>query len=330
MRASIATMTSAFVPVSLLWLSLLMIVPSPADAGFPDKPIKIVVPFAPGGSIDMITRPLADFMSKDLGKTVIIENRPGAGTIVGTEAVARSAPDGYTLLMGSAPLIINPSIHASLPFDTFKAFAPVALVARFFNIVVVGSKLPLTSVQDVIAYARANPNKLNFGSPGIGTSVHLAGEMFKSMAHVDMTHVPYNSLAPAIDDLLGGRIEIMFSTVPGVAAVLQGGQLRALAITSAQRSPAFPDLPTVAEAGVPGFFVEGWYGLLAPAGTAAEIISLLNRSVEKAIRSEVFKTIEINEGLTFAPSTPEDFGRYLQSEAARWRDVVKDAHLQAQ
>jgi len=323
-------MTSAFVPVSLLWLSLLMIVPSPADAGFPDKPIKIVVPFAPGGSIDMITRPLADFMSKDLGKTVIIENRPGAGTIVGTEAVARSAPDGYTLLMGSAPLIINPSIHASLPFETFKAFAPVALVARFFNIVVVGSKLPLTSVQDVIAYARANPNKLNFGSPGIGTSVHLAGEMFKSMAHVDMTHVPYNSLAPAIDDLLAGRIEIMFSTVPGVAAFIQGGQLRALAITSAQRSPAFPDLPTVAEAGVPGFFVEGWYGLLAPAGTAAEIISLLNRSVEKAIRSEVFKTIETNEGLTFAPSTPEDFGRYLQSEAARWRDVVKDAHLQAQ
>jgi tripartite-type tricarboxylate transporter receptor subunit TctC len=278
----------------------------------------------------MIARPLADFMSRDLGKAVIIENRPGAGTIVGTEAVARSSPDGYTLLMGSAPLIINPSIHASLPFDTFKAFAPVALVARFFNIVVVGSQLPFTSVQDVIAYARANPNKLNFGSPGVGTSVHLAGEMFKSMARIDMTHIPYNSLAPAIDDLLGGRIEIMFSTVPGVAAFVQGGQLRALAITSAQRSTAFPELPTVAEAGVPGFFVEGWYGLLAPAGTAAEIIDLLNMSVQKAIRSKIFETIEINEGLTFAPSTPEDFGRYLQSEAARWRDAVKDAHMQAQ
>jgi tripartite-type tricarboxylate transporter receptor subunit TctC len=323
-------MTSAFAPVWLLWLSWLTMVPSPANAGFPDKPIKIVVPFAPGGSIDMIARPLADFMSRDLGKAVVIENRPGAGTIVGTEAVARSIPDGYTLLMGSAPLIINPSIHASLPFDTFEAFAPVALVARFFNIVVVNSKLPFKSVQDVIAYARVNPNKLNFGSPGIGTSVHLAGEMFKSMAHVDMTHIPYNSLAPAIDDLLGGRIEIMFSTVPGVAALIGGGRLRALAITSVQRSSAFPDLPTVAEAGLPGFFVEGWYGLLAPAGTAAEIIDLLNRSVEKAIRSEVFKTIEINEGLTFAPSTPEDFGRYLQSEAARWRDVVKDAHMQAQ
>jgi tripartite-type tricarboxylate transporter receptor subunit TctC len=323
-------MTSALIPVSLLCLSLLTIVPSPANAGFPDKPIKIVVPFAPGGSIDMIARPLADFMSRDLGKTVVIENRPGAGTIVGTEAVARSTPDGYTLLMGSAPLVINPSIHASLPFDTFKAFAPVALVARFFNMVVVSSKLPFKSVQDVIAYARANPNKLNFGSPGIGTSVHLAGEMFKSMAHVDMTHVPYNGSAQAIDDLLGGRIQIMFSTAPGVAAFIQGGQLRALAITSVQRSPAFPDVPTVAEAGIPGFFVESWYGLLAPAGTAAEIINLLNRSVEKAIRSEIFKTIEVNEGLSFAPSTPEDFGRYLQSEAARWRDVVKDAHMQAQ
>jgi tripartite-type tricarboxylate transporter receptor subunit TctC len=322
-------MTSAFLPVAFLCLSLLTIAPSPADASFPDKPIKIVVPFAAGGSMDTMARLLADFMSKDLGKAVIIENKPGAGTIVGTEAVARSAPDGYTLLMGSPPFIINPSIHASLPFDTFKAFPPVALVARYFDIVVVGSKLPFKSVQDVIAYAKANPNKLNFGSPGIGTPVHLAGELFKNMAHVDMTHVAYKGTAPAITDLLSGQIQIMFSTVPGAAPFIQGGQLRALAITSAQRSSAFPDLPTVAEA-VPGFAVEGWYGLLAPAGTSPEIINLLNTSVKKAIGSEVFKTIETNEGLTFAPATPEDFSRYLQSEAARWRDVLKDAHIQAQ
>jgi tripartite-type tricarboxylate transporter receptor subunit TctC len=330
MRACISKLTSAFMPVSFLSLSLLTIVPSPAEASFPDKPIKLVVPFAAGGSIDTMARLLADFMSKDLGKAIIIENKPGAGTIVGTEAVARSSPDGYTLLMGSPPFVTNPSIHASLPFDTFKAFAPVALVAQYFDIVVVSSKLPFKSVQDVIAYAKANPNKLNFGSPGIGTSVHLAGELFKSMAHVDMTHVPYKGTAPAITDLLSGQIQIMFSTVPGAAPFIQGGQLRALAITSAQRSTAFPDLPTVAEAGVPGFVVEGWYGLLAPAGTAAEIINLLNTSVEKAIRSEAFKTIESNEGLTFAPCTPEDFGRYLQSEAARWGDVIKDAHIQAQ
>ena len=330
MRASITKLTSAFMPVSFLCLSLLTIVPSPAEASFPDKPIKLVVPFAAGGSIDTMARLLADFMSKDLGKAVIIENKPGAGTIVGTEAVARSTPDGYTLLMGSPPFITNPSLHASLPFDTFKAFAPVALVARYFDIVVVSSKLPFESVADVIAYAKANPNKLNFGSPGIGTSVHLAGELFKSMAHVDMTHVPYKGTAPAITDLLSGQIQIMFSTVPGAASFIQGGQLRALAVTSAQRSTAFPDLPTVAEAGVPGFVVEGWYGLLAPAGTSAEIINLLNTSVAKAIRSQVFKIIESNEGLTFAPSSPEDFSRYLQSEAARWGDVIKDAHIEAQ
>ena len=221
--------------------------------------------------MDIIARLLADFMSKDLGKPIIIENKPGAGTIVGTEEAARSAPDGYTLLMTSTPFVINPSIYASLPYDTFKAFAPVALVARYFDIVVVSSKLPFKSVQDVIAYAKANPNKLNFGSAGIGTSVHLAGELFKSMAHVDMTHVPYKGTAPAITDLLSGQIQIMFSTVPSAASFIQGGQLRALAITSAHRSTAFPDLPTVAEAGVPGFVVEGWYGLLAPAGTAAEM-----------------------------------------------------------
>jgi tripartite-type tricarboxylate transporter receptor subunit TctC len=330
MRASIAKLTSAFMPIWLLCLSLLLIVPTTAKAGFPDKPIKLVVPFAAGGSVDLMARLVADFMSKDLGKRVIVENKPGAGSIVGTEAVARSTPDGYTLLMASPSFVINPGIYASLPFDTFKAFAPVALVARYFDIVVVSSKLPFKSVQDVIDYARANPNKLNFGSPGVGTTVHLAGELFKSMAHVDMTHVPYKGTAPAITDLLSGQIQIMFSTVPGVAPFIQGGQLRALAITSAQRSTAFPDLPTVAEAGVPGFVVEGWYGLVAPAGTDAEIINLLNTSVEKAIRSEAFKTIETTEGLTFAPGSPEDFSRYLQSDAARWRDVIKDAHIQAQ
>jgi tripartite-type tricarboxylate transporter receptor subunit TctC len=330
MRTSFTKTTSALVPVSLLCLTLLMVATMPARANFPEKPIKIIVPFAPGGGVDIMARLLADFMRGDLGQSVIVENKPGAGTIVGTEEVARSAPDGYTLLMASSPLAINPSIHDRLPYDTFKAFAPVALVARSFDIVVVSSKLPFKSIQDVIAYAKANPNKLNFGSPGIGTTVHLAGEMFKSMAQVEMTHIPYKGSAPALTDLLSGQIQIMFSTVPSAASFVQGGQLRALAITSAQRSAAFPDLPTVAEAGVPGFVVEGWYGLLAPAGTAAEVQNLLNISVAKAIRSGVFKTIEANEGLTFAPGTPEDFNRFLLGDAARWRDVVKDAHIQLQ
>ena len=330
MRTSIATKTSAFVSILFICLTAMVIVTLPAQAGFPEKRIKIIVPFAPGGGADIVARLLADFMSKDVGKPVIIENKPGAGTIVGTQEAARATPDGYTLLMATPPFIVNPSIYGSLPFDTFKDFAPVALVARYFDIVVINSKLPFRSVQDVIAYAKANPNKLNFGSSGIGTSVHLAGELFKSMAHVDMTHVPYKGTAPAINDLLSGQIQIMFSTVPSVVSFVQNGQLRALAITSAHRSAAFPDLPTVAEAGVPDFVVEGWYGLLAPAGTPVEVLNLLNTSVAKAIRSEVFKTIEISEGLTFAAGTPEDFNRYLLSEAARWRDVVKDAHIQLQ
>jgi len=330
MRTLIATKTSALVSLLLMCLTAVAIMTLPAQADFPDKRIRIIVPFTPGGGADIVARLLADFMSKDLGKPVIIENKPGAGTIVGTDEVARSAPDGYTLLMGTPPFTINPSLYASLPFDTFKAFAPVALVARYFDIVVINSKLPFRSIQDVIAYAKANPNKLNFGSSGTGTSIHLAGELFKSMAHVDMTHVPYKGTAPAMNDLLSGQIQIMFSTVPSVVSFVQDGQLRALAITSAHQSPAFPNVPTVAEAGVPDFVVEGWYGLLAPAGTSAEIINLLNTSVQKATRSEVFKTIETNEGLTFAPSTSEDFGRYLQSEAARWDDVIKDAHIEAQ
>ena len=217
-----------------------------------------------------------------------------------------------------------------MPYDPFKAFAPVALVARSFDIVVVNPKLPFMSVQDLIAFAKANPGKLNFGSPGIGTSPHLAGELFKNLAHVDMTHVPYKGSAPAITDLLGGQIQLMFSTVPSAAAYVRGGQLRALAVTTAQRSAAYADLPTVAEAGLPDYLVEGWYGLFAPAGTAPDIVNLLNASVAKAIRSGVFKTIETNEGLSFAPGTPEDFSRYWLGEEARWRNVVKDAHIQAQ
>jgi tripartite-type tricarboxylate transporter receptor subunit TctC len=330
MRASVARLMLAFVATSLPCLTLLAVAPQSALGAYPDRPIRIIVPFAPGGGVDIMARLIGDFMSKDLGKPVIVENKPGAGTIVGTMAAASSTPDGYTLLMASAPFAINPSINAKLPYDTFKAFTPVALVARSFDIVVVNPKLPFMSIQDVIAYAKTNPGKLNFGSPGIGSSPHLAGEFFKSLAHVDITHVPYKGSAPAITDLLGGQIQMIFSTVPAAASYVQGGQLRALAVTSAQRSAAYPDLPTVAEAGVTGFVVESWYGLYAPTGTAPDVVDLLNASVAKAIRAGIFKTIETNEGLMFAPGTPEEFGRYVLEDATRWQNVVKGANIQAQ
>jgi tripartite-type tricarboxylate transporter receptor subunit TctC len=330
MRASVARLMLPFATGSVVCLTLLAVAPRSALGVYPDRAIRIIVPFAPGGGVDIMARLIGDFMSKDLGQPVILDNKPGAGTIVGTMAAASSVPDGYTLLLASTPLAINPSIYAKLPYDTLKAFTPVALIARSFDIVVVNPKLPFTSIQDVIAYAKANPGKLNFGSPGIGSSPHLAGEFFKSLAQVDMTHVPYKGSAPAITDLLGGQIQMIFSTVPAAAAYVHGGDLRALAVTSAQRSATYPDLPTVAEAGVTGFVVEGWYGLSAPKGTAPEVVKLLNASVAKAIQTGVFKKIETNEGLMFAPGTPEDFGRFMLEDAARWQNVVKGANIQPQ
>jgi len=313
-----------------LCLAFCSVTSQAARADFPDRAIKIIVPFPPGGGTDLIARVLADFMSKDLDQPVVVENKPGAGTIVGTAAAASSAPDGYTLVMATFAHAVNPSIHATLPYDTFKAFIPVALVARSFNIAVVNPTVPFKSIADVVAYAKANPSKLNYGSFGIGTSAHLAGELFKVMAHVDLTHVPYKGSAPAITDLIGGQIQIMFTTVASVAPYIQSGQLRALAVTSAQRSAAFPDLPTIAESGVPGYAAESWYGLYAPAGTPTDVVERLNNSVAKSIEAGVFKKLEVNEGLTFAPGTPDEFGRYVRGEAARWRDVINAAHIHVQ
>ena len=327
MRAFVARLTLTFLITAV---TLVAVAPQSALGAYPDRPIRIIVPFAPGGGVDIMARLIGDFIAKDLGTPVIIDNKPGAGTIVGTQAAASSAPDGYTLMLGSTPFAINPSINAHLPYDSFEAFTPVALIARSFDIVVVNPKLPFMSIQDVMAYAKANPGKLNFGSPGIGSSPHLAGELFKHLAHVDITHVPYKGSAPAITDLLGGQIQMIFSTVPAAASYVHAGQLRAIAVTSPQRSAAYPDLPTVAEAGLTGYFVEGWYGLYAPAGTTPDIVKVLNASVAKAIRTGVFKTIEANEGLTFTPGTPEDFDRYVREDAERWQDVVKRANIQPQ
>jgi tripartite-type tricarboxylate transporter receptor subunit TctC len=214
-----------------------------AVAGYPERIVKIVVPFAPGGGTDSVARTLAQEMARDLGQSVIIENKPGAGTIIGTQAVATSEPDGYTLLMETFANAVNPSLNSKLPYDPHKDFAAVALVARSFNIVVVNAKSPYRSIADLIAAAKAEPDKLSYGTYGTGTSAHLAGELFKSLAKVNLTTVPYKGAAPAITDLLGGQIQVMFTTVASAASLIAGGQLRALAVTSAERSPAFPDVP---------------------------------------------------------------------------------------
>jgi tripartite-type tricarboxylate transporter receptor subunit TctC len=301
-----------------------------ALAAYPDKIIKIVVPFAPGGGTDVVTRTLAQEMAKDLGVSVIIENKPGAGTIIGTQSVAASDADGYTLLMGTFANAINPSLYAKLPYDQHRDFAPVALVARSFNIVVVNPASPIKSIADLIAVAKAEPDKLSYGTYGTGTSAHLAGELFKHMAGVNLTTIPYKGAAPAITDLIGGQIQVMFTTVASAAPLIEGGQLRALAVTSAERSPAFPDLPTVSEAGVPGYDAEAWYGLFAPAKTPPDIVDRLNKAVAAAVKAESFKKLAVSEGLVLVASPPNELDRYFAVEEERWRKVIQDAGVKAE
>jgi tripartite-type tricarboxylate transporter receptor subunit TctC len=301
-----------------------------AHANYPERLVRIVVPFAPGGGTDVIARALAQEMEKDLGRSVIIENKPGAGTIIGTQSVATSEPDGYTLLMGTFANAVNPSLYAKLPYDPHKDFAPVALVARSYNIVVVNAKSQMHSISDLIVEAKAEPDKLSYGTYGTGTSAHLAGELFKSLAKVNLTTVPYKGASPAITDLLGGQIQVMFTTVASAASLIEAGQLRALAVTSAERSPAFPGLPTVAEAGVQGYAAESWYGLFAPAKTPPEIVDRLNKAATKAVQSETLKRLSVSEGLVLVTSPPDALERYFQEQEARWRQVIQDAHIKVE
>jgi tripartite-type tricarboxylate transporter receptor subunit TctC len=298
-----------------------------AQASYPERVIKIVVPFAPGGGTDVVARTLAQEMAKDLAVSVIVENKPGAGTIIGTQAVAVSEPDGYTLLMGTFANAVNPSLNAKLPYKPDKDFAAVALVARSFNIVVVNPKSAINSIADLIAAAKADPGKLSYGTYGTGTSAHLAGELFKSLARVDLTTVPYKGAAPAITDLISGQIQVMFTTVASAASLIAAGQLRALAVTTVERSPAFPELPTVAEAGVPGYAAESWYGLFAPAKTPQDVIDRLNKSAAMAVQSEAFQRLGVNEGLVMVARPPEELERYFRGEEARWRKVIQDAGI---
>jgi tripartite-type tricarboxylate transporter receptor subunit TctC len=301
-----------------------------AFAAYPDRIIKIVVPFAPGGGTDVMARTLAQEMSKDLGVSVIIENKPGAGTIIGTQAVATSAPDGYTLLMGTFANAVNPSLNPKLPYDAHHDFAAVALVARSFSLVVVNKASPITSIMELIAAAKAEPDKLSYGTYGTGTSAHLAGELFKHMAKVNLLTVSYRGAAPAITDLLGGQIQVIFTTVASAASLVESGELRAIAVTSAERSPAFPQLPTVSEAGVPGYAAEAWYGVYAPAKTPPDIIDRLNKSAAKAVQSDAFKKLGVNEGLVMVAEPPEALDRYFRGEEERWRKVIEDAGIKVE
>jgi len=298
-----------------------------AWAAFPDKPLRIIVPFAPGGGTDLIARLVADGMSKDLGQPVIVENKPGAGTIIGTDYVAKSLPDGNTLVMATFAHAVNPALQPKLPFNPEQDFAAVSLIGTSPNVLVVRPDRPYRTVRELVAAAKAAPGKLTYGSFGNGTSAHLAGALFASLAGVNLTHIPYKGSSPAITDLLGGQIDMMFTTVASVAQHITAGKLRAVAVTSARRSPAWPDVPTIVEAGVPGYMAESWYGLYAPAGTPAATIARLNAAAKQAVKADSFRTRVEGEGLLPAAGAPEELDRYVRAEQARWRKVVQDAHI---
>jgi tripartite-type tricarboxylate transporter receptor subunit TctC len=300
-----------------------------AQTAWPNKPVRIVVPFPPGGTTDILARAIAPELGKAFGQSFIIENRGGAGGNVGTEIVAKAANDGYTLLMGTVGTHgINRALYDKLPYDPIKDFVPITLVASVPNVMVMNAdkarSLGINSVQDFIAYAKARPGKLNMASSGSGTSIHLAGELFKSQTGIFMVHVPYRGSSPALLDLIAGNMDVMFDNLPSSMQHIRAGKLKAFAVTSSQRSSALPDVPTVEEAGkLKGFEASSWFGLLAPAGTSADIVNRVQREVARALNDPAIKEKLQAQGAIPGGITPAEFARLIDSEHAKWAQVVK-------
>lgn len=292
-------------------------------AAWPNKPIRLVVGYAAGGATDVIARIVGIKLGEQLGQAVVIDNRAGANSNIGAELVARSPADGYTLYVFTIANTINASLYDKLGYDPLKDFEPIGLIAKIPNILVVNEKLPVKSVADYVQFAKASPNGITFASSGSGSSIHLSGEMFKMIANLNMLHVPYRGSAPAINDLLGGQVQSMFDNTPSALPHVRSGKLRAIAITSAQRSALLPDVPTVAESGFPGFDVQSWFGLSAPAGTPKAVVERLNTELGKVLASPDVRERLVNLAATPSHGTPEQFRSFNAAEVKRWQEVVK-------
>ena len=321
MRSTLATLAA---------LLLLGASTSAAAQGYPAKPVKVVVPYAAGGNMEH-WRPALAKVGQLLGQNFFVDNRPGAGGNIGSDGVAKSPADGYTLLIGTIGThAINVSAYARMPYDAIKDFTPVVWLATMANVAIVNPATPVNNIQEFIAHARANPGKLNFGSPGNGSSAHMTGEMFSQVNGLSLQHVPYKGSAPAMLDLMAGRIDIMFDNIPLPLPHIKAGKLRALAVTSAQRSAVLPDMPTLGEAGVKGFDVSSWYGIYAPAGLPREQVLKLNAAFNEALRTPEIRDQLTSQGWTVTGGTPEQFAAFAQAELERWAKVVKAANVRVE
>jgi tripartite-type tricarboxylate transporter receptor subunit TctC len=295
-----------------------------AVANFPDHPVRMIVPFTPGGSTDILGRTIAQQLSQLWGKSVVVENIPGAGGSIGADKVAKAPADGYTLLMGHiGTLAVTPSLYSKLPYDPIKAFSAVAWVARVPNVLVVHPSVQAKTLKELLDYAKANPDALNYGSGGNGSAAHIATEYLKLQSGTRLQHVPYKGTAPAVNDLLAGHIKVMFTGVPAVINQIKAGTLRAIAVSSPQRVKSLPDVPTVAESGYPGFEADQWYGVVAPAGTPKPLVDKLNKQINQLLSSPEIEARLSSEGAEATPNSPEVFSKLIVTEIARWRTVIE-------
>jgi tripartite-type tricarboxylate transporter receptor subunit TctC len=297
---------------------------------YPSRPVRLIVGFTPGGGVDINARLLAPKLGEYLGQQVIVENRPGAGTNIANEFVAKSAPDGHTLLINTPAVAINMALYRDLPFDTLRDFAPVSVFSESPNVLVVNAKLPAANVKELIAMARSAPGKLNYSSAGVGTSQHLVAELLKLRTGTFIVHIPYKGTAPSLTALIAGEVDLSFANIPSIQAHVKSGRLRALATAAAKRDPQLPDVPTMTEAGVEGVEVVVWYGVLAPAGTPREIVNTLAGAIARATRDADVRRRMLEQGAAPVGNTPEEFAKLLREEVARWAEVVKVSGARAE
>ena len=315
--------------LSALLIAAATVFAAPAKAEYPDHPIRLIIPFPAGGSNDVVGRLVANQLSEKLGIKVYVDNRGGAGGVIGTEAAAQSAPDGYTLLVVSIAHAVNPALY-KLKYDPIKSFTPISIMATGPNVLAVNPQLPVKDVKELVALAKEKPGQVDYASAGVGSFQHLGGELFKLVAGVNLQHVPYKGGGPAMQDVIAGHVKVMFSSLVQTTPFIHSGQLRALGTGGEKRNPVLPDVPTIAEAGVPGYVADNWWGILAPAGTPAPIVEKLYRDIQATLTSPALTEAFAREGAAAVTMSTADFGKYMETEMAKWARVVKDGNIKAQ